>query len=266
MGTRGKRTSGRGPLKPILTIAATLTPEGRRLALCRHDRDFSITIDRQELMSSRASESERALARLGCARLAEHRNPSVLIGGLGMGFTLRETLDRLQPRARVVVAEWLPDVVRWNRDFLGGLNNHPLRDPRVELRIGDVIPMIRETRCAFDAILLDIDNGPAALTAAGNDWLYGRSGIRACTQALHARGCLAVWSATPDPAFERRLRQEGLHVARYGVPAYKGGKPNARHIWIASPEPQTIAPRPAPVLSGSGRPDAAPPRPGHGRC
>lgn len=227
-------------MKPILPIATTNTPDGRCLALCRHDRDFSIMINRQELMSSRANESERALARLGCARIAARQDPTVLIGGLGMGFTLRETLDLLQPRAKVVVAELLPEVVRWNRDLLGELNGHPLRDKRVVVRIGDVINLVRQTKHAFDAMLLDIDNGPAAVTAAGNDWLYGREGIQACLQALHAKGCLAIWSATVEPQFERRLRQEGLHVARYGVPAYKGGKSNARQILIASLDPHSL--------------------------
>ncbi len=229
-------------MKPILPIATTQTPDGRCLALCRHDRDYSITVDRQELMSSRANESERALARLGCERIAARQDPTVLIGGLGMGFTLRETLDLLQPRAKVVVAELLPEVVRWNREILGELTGHPLRDPRVTVRVGDVIELVRKAKHAFDAILLDIDNGPGAVTSAGNDWLYGRTGIQACLQALHAKGCLSIWSATVDPQFERRLRQEGLHVERHGVPAYKGGKSGARQIWVASLDPRSLQP------------------------
>lgn len=230
-------------MKPIVPIAVTKTPDGRSLALCRHDRDYSLMVDRQELMSSRANESERVLARLGCARIAARQDPTVLIGGLGMGFTLRETLDLLQPRARIIVAELLPEIVRWNREILGELNNHPLRDPRVTVRVVDVIDLVRQSKHAFDAILLDIDNGPAAVTSAGNDWLYGRAGIQACLQALHAKGCIAIWSATVEPCFERRLHQEGLHVARYGAPAYKGGKSGARQIWIASRDPHSLQPQ-----------------------
>ncbi len=229
-------------MKPTLQIATTRTPDGEVLALYRHDADYSIKVERQELMTSRAHESELELARLGCQRLLSQQTPTVLIGGLGMGFTLRQTLDLLQPGATVVVSELIPDVVTWNRDFLGELNGHPLRDPRVVLKIGDVMELIRKSEQAFDAILLDVDNGPEALTSAGNDRLYSREGIAACMRALHAKGCLSVWSGAIDNAFERRLRQADLFFRRFHVPAYKGGKARSRCVWVIARNPRSLPP------------------------
>jgi spermidine synthase len=147
-------------MKPTLKIATTKTPDGETMTLFKHDADYSIKVGCQELMTSRAHESELELARLGCARIATRQNPTVLIGGLGMGYTLRETLDLLQPEATVVVSELIPDVVQWNRDILGELNNLPLSDPRVALKVCDVMQVIQQSEHAFDAILLDVDNGP----------------------------------------------------------------------------------------------------------
>jgi spermidine synthase len=195
-------------------------------------------------MTSRAHESELELARLGCARIADRQNPTVLIGGLGMGYTLRETLDRLQPEATVVVSELIADVVSWNRNFLGELNSHPLRDPRVELKLGDVTRLIQESEHAFDAIMLDVDNGPEALTSAGNDRLYSREGLQACMRALHAKGCLSLWSGSIDNAFEKRLRQENLAFRRFHVAAYKGGKARSRCIWVISRDVRSLPPEP----------------------
>jgi spermidine synthase len=221
-------------MKPRIRIASTTSPDGSEVVLHQHDGDFTISVDRHELMLSRAHESEQELARLGCARIAQHRNPAVLIGGLGMGYTLRQALDLLPPQAAVVVAELLPEVVRWNRDYLGELNRHPLRDPRVEVRICDVARLIRGSPGTFDAILLDIDNGTSAITDAGNDRLYSRQGIRSCMDALHAKGCLAIWSAFVDLPFERRLRQEQLAMRRVRVPARMGGKSRNHCIWLVS--------------------------------
>ena len=199
----------------------------------------------QELMTSRAHESELELARLGCARIAARQNPTVLIGGLGMGYTLRQTLDLLQPDATVVVSELIPDVVQWNRDFLGQLTNHPLRDPRVVLKVCDVMSLIQQSEHAFDAIMLDVDNGPEALTAAGNDRLYSRQGLQACMRALHAKGCLAVWSGAIDNSFERRLKAENLFFRLFHVPVYKGGKALARCIWLIASDPRSLPPEEA---------------------
>jgi spermidine synthase len=227
-------------MKPTIKIASTQTPDGELLSLFKHDADFSIKVGCQELMTSRAHESELELARLGCARITARQNPSVLIGGLGMGYTLRQTLDLLQPGATVVVSELIPDVVQWNREHLGDLNNHPLRDPRVVLKVCDVMNLIQQSEHAFDAILLDVDNGPEALTAAGNDRLYSRQGLQACMRALHAKGCLAVWSGAIDNTFERRLRQENLFFRLFHVPVYKGGKARARCVWVISRDARSL--------------------------
>ncbi|MDD4019224.1 MAG: hypothetical protein PHV28_14925 [Kiritimatiellae bacterium] len=232
-------------MKPTLQIAAARTPDGEELALYKHDADYSIKVNRQELMTSRAHESELALARLGCARIQGRPNPTVLIGGLGMGYTLRQALDLLQPDASVVVSELIAEVVAWNRDFLGALNKDPLRDPRVVLKLGDVTGLIRQSEHAFDAIMLDVDNGPEALTSKGNDRLYSREGLQACMRALHAKGCLSVWSGSIDSAFEKRLRQENLFSRRFHVAPYKGGKARSRCIWVISRDPRSLPPEEA---------------------
>jgi len=229
-------------MKPTLQIASARTPDGELLALFQHDADFSIKVNRQELMTSRAHESELELARLGCQRLLSQQKPTVLIGGLGMGFTLRQALDLLQPGATVVVSELIADVVTWNRTFLGELNQHPLRDPRVVLKIGDVTDLIRKSAQTFDAIMLDVDNGPEALTSAGNDRLYSQTGIETCMRALHAKGCLSIWSGAIDHAFERRLRQAQLCFRRFHVSAYKGGKARSRYIWVIAHTPTSLPP------------------------
>jgi spermidine synthase len=192
-------------------------------------------------MDSRRHESERELARLGCAHLAGHQAPRVLLGGLGMGYTLRQALDMLDPRAEVVVCELLDAVVGWNREFFGRLNGQPLKDERVYLEMGDVVEVISRSRGNVDAILLDIDNGPRAMTDSGNRRLYGRDGIRACRRALRESGCLAVWSAEPSRKFERLLMCCGFHVRRFRVSAYKKSKSLSRFVWVAS-EDKTVLP------------------------
>ena len=231
-------------MKPRIQLATTSAPDGSQLGLYQHDHDFIITVDRHDLMVSRAHESELDLARLGCAHVAGNRSPTVLIGGLGMGYTLRQTLDMLGTRAKVVVAELLPEIVRWNRDYLGELTNHPLRDPRVVVKIEDVANVLRQSPGVFDAVLLDIDNGPEAITDERNSLIYSPEGIRACISALRAGGCLAVWSAFFDPKFERRLHQQHLHVRSHRVPAYKGSGSYHCCIWIASRERGTTRPAP----------------------
>jgi len=229
-------------MKPTVRLAKTRTPDGSELALFEHDRDFVITVARRELMNSREHASEVELARLGCARIAPHRNPTVLIGGLGMGYTLRAALDLLQPQATIVVVELVPDVVNWNRSFLGRLNDHPLRDRRVTLETGDVLRHLRQCPRTYDAILLDIDNGPEAMTDRANDRLYSEEGLRVCSEALHARGCLAVWSAAPNRQFERRLQRLGLQTRFYRVPAYEGAKSLSRVIWVAATSAASLPP------------------------
>ena len=212
------------------------------MVLYQHGRDFLIKINGQDLMHSRQHESELALARLGCAHLADCKAPSILIGGLGMGYTLRQALDMLSPHAHVVVSELLDAVVEWNREFFGELNGHPIGDERVDLKAGDIVELISRSKGRFDAILLDIDNGPSAMTDSSNRRLYGREGIRACHRALREQGCLAVWSAEPDKKFEQLLMSCDFHVRRFRIPAYKGGKSQSRFVWVASEDKIILPP------------------------
>ena len=229
-------------MKRRIKRATARTPDGGDMVLIQHDHDFLIEVDGEDLMLSRHNESELELARLGCAHLAGHKSPAVLIGGLGMGYTLRQALDMLAPGAEVVVGELLDAVVEWNREFLGGLNDQPLKDKRVELKTGNIIDLISQSRNRFDAILLDIDNGPSAMTYSGNSQLYGYGGIVSCRNALRKNGCLAVWSAGPSKEYEQLLLRCDLHVRRYRVPAYKGSKSQSRFIWVASENKSILPP------------------------
>jgi len=206
----------------------------KTLLLYRGKDDFSIKISGGfELMNTRKHGSEDALGRLPCKYLKNPGNARVLIGGLGMGFTLAAVLGEVGPRAEVTVAELIPEVVQWNRGPLGEYSGKPLDDPRTRIHIGDVAKLLRKTRRHFDVIALDVDNGPEGLTKSANDWLYSLSGIAAAQNALKPKGILAYWSADPDPAFRDRLRQCGFMVEEMTVFAH--GKKGARHtIWLAS--------------------------------
>jgi spermidine synthase len=193
-------------------LGETRTPDGAALTLTRRDREYIILANGKPLMSSRMHGSEEALATLACAHVRAYAEPSVLVGGLGMGFTLRATLDLLPTAACVVVAELVPAVVEWNRGPLGSLADHPLKDPRVSIEHGDVGAVLRASRDRFDAILLDVDNGPDAFTSAGNASLYDDRGLAAARGALRSEGVLAVWSAWEDRKFEQRLRYAGFQV------------------------------------------------------
>jgi len=229
-------------MKPRVRRAGARTPDGGEIVLYQHDRDFTIEIDGEDLMLSRHHESELELARLGCAHLAGRKESSILIGGLGMGYTLRQALDLLTPDAEVVVAELLDAVIAWNHEYFGDLNGRPLTDHRVELRTGNIVELISGAKSRFDAILLDIDNGPSAMTYSGNSRLYGYEGIMACRRALRKKGALAVWSAGPCKEYEELLLHCGFHVRRYRVPAYKGSKSQSRFIWVASENKSILPP------------------------
>lgn len=203
------------------------------LRLKRRGTEFSIMLGTNELMNSRLSGSEEALARLTCERLAGRRRPGVLIGGLGMGFTLRAALGALGTDARIEVAELVPAVVAWARGPMSGIFAGSLNDPRVTIREVDVGRLIRSEKAAWDAILLDVDNGPEGIVYAGNDALYGAAGLGAARAALKPGGVLAVWSQGPDSGFTRRLKQAGFTVEE--VKTRANGKRGARHvIWIAT--------------------------------
>ncbi len=198
---------------PWELLGETRTPDGDLIALTRHGSEYVISAGGLPLMSSRMHGSEEALAAYGCARARTLDEPRVLVGGLGMGFTLRATLDLLPPSATVVVAELVAGVVEWNRGPLGSLADHPLKDKRVIVDLNDVGATISASGRRFDAILLDVDNGPAAFTASRNAELYGDRGLAAARAALRPGGVLAVWSAREDRKFEQRLRYGGFAVA-----------------------------------------------------
>ncbi len=227
-------------------------PGGGELRLFQEGEHYSIKIaGGGDLMSTRMHGSEDALARIGCQRIANRTQARVLIGGLGMGFTLAAALDQLRGNAEVVVAELVPGVVAWNRGPLGGHAGNPLRDGRVTVREADVAQLLKNERSAYDAILLDVDNGPGGLTHENNDWLYSAQGLSASLQALRQGGVLAVWSAHPDRAFTERLRRCGFVAEE--VPVRAHGNKGARHmIWLAEkPAPPAAARISRPAMSSA---------------
>jgi spermidine synthase len=199
-------------VKPFELLGQTLSPDGTVMKLIRRGDEFIILVDGAILMSSRMHGSEEALATFACQQVRALEQPSVLIGGLGMGFTLRATLDLLPQNATVVVAELVPAVVEWNRGPLGPLARHPLMDKRVRVETGDVAVTLNSSLGQFDAVLLDVDNGPFALTASNNAGLYDNRGIAAARAALKTHGVLAVWAAQDDRKFEQRLRDGRFDV------------------------------------------------------
>ena len=199
-------------MKPWEILGQARTPDGATMTLTRSGSEHVIRVDGQHLMSSRMHGSEEALAALACERARVLPRPRVLVGGLGMGFTLRATLDLLPPDATVRVVELLPAVVVWNRSLLGDLAGHPLGDPRVEVEVADVAATLGASAGQFDAVLLDVDNGPSAFTSSDNDWLYDDQGLAAARAALTPGGVLAVWSAKDDRRFQQRLRRAGFRV------------------------------------------------------
>jgi spermidine synthase len=221
---------------PWHQLGSATMPEGANLRLMRRGDEFSIRLDRgRELMNSRLSGSEEALATLAVEHLGDRPAPRLLIGGLGMGFTLRAAQAVLAPAARVTVAEIVPELVEWAVGPMAPLFGDSLADPRLDVRVCDVAALIREAAGAYDAILLDVDNGPEAFTRAGNDALYAERGLSEARRALAPGGVLAVWSAAPDQRFTRRLRTCGFDVRTVQVRA-AGGKRGARHtIWLAVP-------------------------------
>ena len=221
-------------MKRVILLDTAPIPGGdRELGLYQHGEDFVIkVVGGQDLMSTRTHGSADDLAEIACTEIAGRERPRVLIGGLGMGFTLASALRHLGHDAEVVVAELVPDVVEWNRGPLGEHAGHPLRSERVTVHEVDVAVMLRAEMRAFDAILLDVDNGPDGLTQEANDWLYSRAGLKASYEALRPRGVLTVWSAGPDRAFTKRLGQAGFEVEEVPVRAHNGK--GARHlIWVA---------------------------------
>lgn len=218
----------------VLVARARIPGSQEELCLYRHGDEFAIQISGyvSELMNSRMHHSEEALAEYACALIQQRATPRVLVGGLGMGFTLAATLKAVGADAEVVVAELVPDVVEWNRGPLGACAGYPLLDERVRVHVGDVRDVLKSRAAQFDAVLLDVDNGPQGMTHTENDWLYGLAGLRVAQSALRPGGVLAVWSVEPDAAFTKRLQQVGFDV-QLRTARERPGK-GARHtIWLA---------------------------------
>jgi spermidine synthase len=213
---------------------AQIPNAGGELKLLQRNGEFSIRLSgiRGELMNSRVHGSEEVLAEMGCERLLTAADVKVLIGGLGMGFTLAAALRSVPSSAKVTVAELIPAVVEWNQGALGECAGNPLQDGRSEVYLGDVADPITNNSAAFDAILLDVDNGPEGLTQSDNQWLYSAAGLQATYRALRPEGTLAVWSAGPDPLFLIRLKKTGFHAAAHSVRA-RPGKGSHHTIFLA---------------------------------
>ncbi|MFS0773580.1 spermidine synthase [Sphingomonas sp. 1P08PE] len=218
---------------PRELIGTAKVPGGEDLRLFRRGDDFMIVLDRNELMNSRMSGSEEALATMTCDRLNGRPAPHLLVGGYGMGFTLRAALAVLGPEARVTVAELVPEIIAWAREPMAALTAGCLDDRRVTLVERDVAAVIGEGAGRYDAILLDVDNGPDGLVRDANDQLYSARGLAAARRALAPGGILAVWSAAPDTAFTRRLKVAGFAVEEVGVRARSNGKGATHTIWFA---------------------------------
>lgn len=221
-------------MKPFTNLAQSLTPDGAELTLHGHDGQFYLRVNRQPLMGTNASESEKVLGSLACERLKENPQPRILIGGLGFGFTLRRVLESVGPKAKVVVAELLPQIVDWNREFLGEVNGRLLDDPRVQILTEDVYDILeRAPGAPYDAITLDVDNGPTAMVQDGNSRLYQGRGFMIIGQALKPGGRVTFWSAVKDNGFAKRLDKAGFNVQVVAAKAYPQAKRASHTIFVA---------------------------------
>ena len=219
---------------PRELIGEAEVPGGPPLRLFRRGSDFMIVLERNELMSTRMHGSEVALGTMACDRLAGRKAPHLLIGGYGMGYTLRAVLGQLGPGAHVTVVELVPGIIDWARGPMAAVTAGCLDDPRVTVTVGDVGASMAHSTAQYDAILLDVDNGPDGLTRAANDGLYSPQGLANAKQALHPGGILAVWSAAPDTAFGRQLERGGFSVETVKVRARETGKGATHIIWFAT--------------------------------
>lgn len=221
-------------MKPRTLIATAQIPGGDELRLFQRGDDFMIVLDRNELMNSRMSGSEEALAVMTYERLRNTASPQILVGGYGMGFTLRAALAVLPPNARITVAELVPEIIDWARGPMIELAADCLDDPRVDVVLEDVAALIAAAQGRYDAILLDVDNGPDGLSRVANDRIYSMAGLAKAKTALKAGGIAAIWSAAPDTAFARRLNETGFAVEEVSVRARSNGKGPKHVIWFAT--------------------------------
>lgn len=222
-------------MKPQIKLAEALTPEGDLLELFSHDSHYHISSKGQQLMTTFSHGSEEELGRMACQPFRAARQPKILIGGLGMGFTLRSVVESLpQKLAHFTVAEILPEIVDWNRIYLDDFHPNLMEDPRIHVKIGPVQERIAEANESYHALLLDVDNGPSAFTGENNDSLYSQEGLSKIHCALKPGGLLAVWSAYKDNKFTQRLRKAGFDTSMVEVAASHKGKKKRQHIiWLA---------------------------------
>ncbi len=221
-------------MKPRKLLGSAQTPDkAGELQLSQRGDDFFISYNGKELMNSRMHGSEDLLAEFACKPVAGRPKARVLIGGLGLGYTLAAALAIMHNDAAVVVAELVPAVVQWNRNICGHLAGHPLKDPRVDVQEQDVCILLKSEQEGFDAVMLDVDNSPDSMTQKSNDWLYTRNGLTKIYQSLRPKGILTVWSAAPDTTFSRRLQKSGFTVHEKTVSARGSGKGGLHTIWVA---------------------------------
>lgn len=221
-------------MNPWIHLDTAQIPGGGELKLMQRGRDYSIMSGMIELMNSRLYGSEVALCKLAWAKMPDRKAPRMLIGGLGMGFTLRAALADLPKDAKIEVAELVPEVIAWGRSHLSPLYGDCLDDPRVTIVQGDVADRLRDPKPAYDLILMDVDNGPDGLNRDANDSLYSVAGLANLRRAVRPSGVVAVWSAGPDQAFAGRLRRSGFAVDEHRVGASPSGKGPRHVIWVGT--------------------------------
>jgi spermidine synthase len=220
-------------MKPRILLAESTTPDGAAMSLYEHDGAYSISFKGQELMHSKASASELLLGKLGIEHLTKASKPLVMIGGLGLGFTLRTVLAGLSEDAQVDVVELVPKVVEWNREFLRDLNGALLDDPRVNVIEDDAVKLIRKgDPNTYDAMILDVDNGPTGMVKESNNSLYSHSGLRAVRKMLKPGGRVAFWSAGDDPHFKARMEKVGFRVGHIRAKVHERSKRSAYVIYV----------------------------------
>lgn len=256
-------------MKPVHNLAEARTPDGSKFSLHEHDGEYFLKLNGHQLMSTTSTLSERELADHACGeelasgRVAPDR---ILIGGLGLGYSLKRVLELVGPKAEVIVAELLPEVVQWNREFLESINGHLIDDPRVTIFEGDVFELIRQAAeeeiAPWDAILLDCDNGPDALVQPQNQQMYSRRGFAMLWHSLSPGGRVAFWAATREQGFESRLRRDGFRTEWHAVQAHERAKRAAHRVYVGERPPHVAKDQGPPLYHAppSGKRDSRPKR------